>query len=183
MRNMQIIPRLSDSVSFLYIEKAVIHRKQNTIEAVDENGRIPIPVASLSVLMLGPGTSLSHAAVNILAKNGCLVAWVGENISRFYAQGMGETYKAYKLMQQAQLVCDAEKRKKVVVAMYRMRFDQELEENLTLPQIRGHEGVRMRNAYAYWSRQTGVNWEGRQYNFRKWGATQSTVLYQQPMQS
>ena len=124
---------------------------------------------SLSVLMLGPGTSISHAAINILSKNGCMVAWVGEDITRFYAQGMGETYKAYKLIQQAQLVCDTEKRKKVVVAMYRMRFDEELEDNLTLPQIRGHEGVRMRNAYAYWSRQTGVNWEGRQYNFQKWG--------------
>lgn len=171
MRNLQILPRLSDSISFLYLEKVVIHRRQNTIEALDEEGRIPIPVSSLSVLMLGPGTSISHSAINILAKNGCMVVWVGEDMTRFYAQGMGETYKAYKVIQQAELVSDPKKRKKVVLAMYRMRFNYDLNENLSLPQIRGHEGVRMRDVYAAWSKETGVKWEGRQYNFQSWGGS------------
>lgn len=169
MRNLQILPRLSDSMSFLYLEKTVIHRNQNTIEAVDQEGRIPIPVSALSVLALGPGTSISHSAMNILAKNGCMVAWVGEEMTRFYAHGMGETYKAYKVVRQAELVSDPEKRKRVVIAMYQKRFEQVLDANLTLPQIRGHEGVRMREAYAEWSKKTGVAWDGRRYNFQSWG--------------
>ena len=169
MRDMQILPRLSDSVSFLYLEQVVIHRCQNSIEAIDDSGRVPIPVSAISTLMIGPGVSISHAAMNILAKNGCSVAWVGEDMTRFYACGMGETYKAYNLMRQAQLVCDDEKRKQVVIRMYQQRFEQQLESSLSLPQIRGLEGVRVRDAYAQWSRKTGVTWTGRHYNFQEWG--------------
>lgn len=77
MRDMQVLPRLSDSISFLYLEQVVVHRNQNTIEAIDSEGRIPIPVASLSVLMLGPGVSISHAAINILAKK-----WLQRGLGR-----------------------------------------------------------------------------------------------------
>lgn len=169
MRDLQVLPRLSDSMSFLYFEQVVIHRCQNTIEAIDKEGRIPIPAASLSVLMLGPGVSISHAAINILAKNGCSVVWVGEDMTRFYAGGMGETYKAYKVMRQAQLVSDPEKRKQVVIAMYQKRFDVRLDAGLSLPQIRGMEGVRVRRCYKQWSEQSGVEWQGRGYDFNTWG--------------
>jgi len=169
MRDMQILPRLSDSMSFLYLEQVVVHRNQNTIEAIDDEGRIPIPVASLSALMLGPGCSISHAAINILAKNGCTVAWVGEDGTRFYACGMGETYKAYNLMRQAEMVCDTDKRKQVVIRMYQMRFEEPLDSAMSLPQIRGYEGVRVRQIYAYWSEKCNVPWRGRAYNFQDWG--------------
>ena len=169
MRDMQILPRLSDSISYLYLEQVVLHRCQNTIEAVDQEGRIPIPVANLNVLMLGPGVSVSHAAMNIIGKNGCSVIWVGEDATRFYAAGVGETYKAYKVIRQAELVSDPVKRKKVVVAMYQKRFDVQLDEDLSLPQIRGLEGVRVRDCYKRWSEETDVEWKGRNYNFREWG--------------
>jgi len=169
MRDMQILPRLSDSISYLYLEQVVVHRCQNTIEAVDEEGRVPIPVANLNVLMLGPGVSMSHAAMNIIGKNGCSVVWVGEEATRFYAAGVGETYKAYKIMRQAELVSDPVKRKKVVVAMYQKRFDVQLDESLSLPQIRGLEGVRVRDCYKKWSEETDVEWKGRNYNFQEWG--------------
>jgi len=169
MRDMQILPRLSDSISYLYLEQVVVHRCQNSVEAVDEEGRMPIPVSALSVLMLGPGCSISHAAINILAKNGCTVVWVGEDATRFYACGMGETYKAYNLMRQAELVCDEVKRKDVVIRMYQMRFDEPLDTSLSLPQIRGHEGVRIRTVYQQWSQKCGVAWRGRAFDFQNWG--------------
>ena len=169
MRDMQILPRLSDSISYLYVEQAVIHRCQNSVEAVSDEGRMPIPVSALCVLMLGPGCSISHAAINILAKNGTTVAWVGEDNTRFYACGTGETYKAYNLLRQAEMVCDPQKRKQVVIRMYQSRFDEPLDCAMSLPQIRGHEGVRVRKTYAYWSEKCGVAWSGRAYNFQHWG--------------
>ena len=104
-------------------------------------GEFQYRVANLNVLMLGPGVSISHAAMNIIGKNGCSVIWVGQEATRFYAAGVGETYKAYKVMQQAELVSDPVKRKKVVIAMYQKRFDVQLDAALSLPQIRGLEGV------------------------------------------
>lgn len=169
MRDLQILPRLSDSISFLYLEQVVVHRNQNTIEAIDEEGRVPIPVASLNVLMLGPGISISHAAINILSKNGCSVVWVGEDATRFYASGVGETQKAYKIMHQAEMVSDPHRRKKVVLSMYQLRFDKKLNENLSFPQIRGLEGVRVKKCYDHWSQKTGVEWHRRAYDFHEWG--------------
>jgi CRISPR-associated protein Cas1 len=88
----------------------------------DANGKVPVPCTSLAPLMLGPGTSITHAAVTALAGNGCPVSWVGEGAVRFYSHGQGLTRSADNLMHQARLWADSEKRLQVVMRMYRMRF-------------------------------------------------------------
>ena len=95
--------------------------------------------------------------------------WVGEDATRFYAQGLGETRKAYHLLRQAELASDPERREQVVIRMYGKRFDQSLDPGLSLPQVRGKEGVRMREAYARASREHGVPWRGRRYDRSNWG--------------
>ncbi len=171
MKDLRTLPKLRDSLSYLYVEKATIKRTKFGVEFFDQSGRVQIPVANLSVLVLGPGTSITHGAVQILAKSGCTILWTGVEMTRFYAQGMGETRKAYHLLRQAELVSDPEKRTQVVLRMYRMRFKDELDPGLTLPQIRGHEGVRMRTAYARASEKWGVPWNGRHYERGNWQAT------------
>jgi len=170
MRDLQQLPRLRDSLSYLYVEHAIVDRKSNAIEYITEEGRVMVPVSALCLLMLGPGTSISHAAVKVLQENGCMVLWSGEEGIRFYAQGSGETRKAYHLLRQAELVCDPRKREQVVINMYRMRFNEELQPDLTLPQVRGFEGVRVREAYAAASRKYNVPWRGRRYEVGNWGA-------------
>lgn len=168
MRDLHELPKLRDSISYAYVEKAIIDRKQHAIEAVCDRGRIPIPIASLCLLLLGPGTSITHAAIKTLADNGCSVLWVGEDATRFYAYGTGETRKAYRLLRQAALVCDAKSRQAVVLRMYKMRFGGELDPDLSLPQIRGKEGVRVREAYKRVSQQFNVPWHGRRYDRGQW---------------
>ena len=168
MQDLHELPKLRDSLSYLYVDQAVINRKDSAVEYVKKDGAVLIPVASLAVLMLGPGTSITHAAVRVLAENGCTILWTGEEMTRFYAQGMGETRKAYHLLKQAELVSHPEKRIEVVLRMYRKRFGDQLDPSLTLPQIRGFEGVRIREAYANASRSYGVSWVGRRYDRTKW---------------
>lgn len=170
MKDLHILPKLRDSLSYLYVEQAVVQRKQNAVEALDDDGRLPIPVASLSVLMLGPGTSITHAAIRVLADNGCSILWVGEDSTRYYAGGTGETRKAYRLLRQAEMVCNVDTRKEVVLRMYRKRFGYDLDRSLSLPQIRGYEGVRVRKAYAQASQEYGVPWHGRKYDRQNWGS-------------
>lgn len=168
MQDLRELPKLRDSLSYLYVEKAIIERKDSAVEFINEDGRVHVPAANLSVLMLGPGTSITHAAIRVLAKCGCTVLWTGSEMTRFYAQGMGETRKAYHLLKQARLASDPELRKAVVIRMYRTRFGDELDSSLSLPQIRGHEGVRMRKVYAQASKTYGVRWEGRRYERGNW---------------
>lgn len=168
MRNLRILPKVRDSWSYLYVEHARIDQEDKGICIHDAKGRVHVPCASLSLLMLGPGTSVTHAAVMTMAEAGCLVAWCGEQGVRFYAQGMGETRSAANLMQQARFWADPQRRMQVVRRMYEMRFGEPLDPALTLRQIRGKEGARVRAAYARASETYGVPWSGRNYDRDDW---------------
>jgi len=165
------LPRTSDSWTFLYTEKVRIERADYAIELRDVNGRVPVPVAALSVLLLGPGSTITHAAVLALAESGCSIVWCGEGLTKFYAAGLGETRRAHHLEAQATCWAIKEKHLEVVRRLYTMRFPDGLPEGLSIEQIRGHEGVRVRETYAAVSRETGVAWQGRNYDRRDWGAS------------
>lgn len=169
MQDLHELPKLRDSLSYLYIEHAIVDRKDSSIEFIQKAGRTQVPVATLCVLMLGPGTSVSHAAVKVLAESGCLLVWTGEDVTRCYAQGLGETRKGYHLMRQAELVCDPGLRLGVIRRMYQKRFPDPLPPDLTLEQIRGMEGSRVRSSYYQASKTYGVPWSGRRYDRGNWG--------------
>lgn len=168
--DLHLLPKTRDSWSFLYLEHCRIDQDGFAVCARDAAGSVSIPCASLSALLLGPGTTITHAAIRNLADSGCLVIWSGEEGVRFYAQGMGETRSARRLIRQAALVSDPVARLVVVRKMYEIRFAERLEPGLTLQQIRGMEGIRVREAYARASRETGVQWSGRAYRRTRWAA-------------
>jgi CRISPR-associated protein Cas1 len=168
--DLHVLPKVRDSWSYLYVEHCRIDREDRAIAIHDERGRVPVPCATLAMLMLGPGTSITHAAVQTCAENGCLLVWTGEQGVRFYAQGSGETRSAENLMTQARLWSDPASHLAVVIRMYRHRFPEPLEAGITLQQIRGKEGVRVREAYARAAREFGVSWKGRAYRREHWEA-------------
>jgi len=168
VRDLHVLPKFSDGWSYLYVEHCRIDQDLRSIAVHDEAGKIPVPCANLALLMLGPGVSITHAAVSVLADHGCLVAWCGEEGVRFYAVGMGETRSAANFLHQARMWAHSEFRMQVIRRLYQMRFSGKLDPGLTLRQIRGMEGVRVREAYARASRETGVPWSGRSYHRDKW---------------
>jgi CRISPR-associated protein Cas1 len=168
MHDYHLLPRLRDSLTYLYIEHAVIESSSKALLVLQETGRTAVPTANLSVVLLGPGVSLTHAAVVLLAENGTSLVWVGEDGAKCYAQGGGETRRAGRLLRQAALVSDLQSRLRVVLRMYERRFGRALDPDLTIEQVRGMEGVRMRTAYAQASRKYGVEWQGRKYDRSEW---------------
>lgn len=168
LQDLHSLPKVRDSISYLYVEHCRIDREAKAIAVHDAAGTIPVPCANLTTLMLGPGTTITHAAVQTLADCGCLVLWTGEQGVRFYAQGMGETRAARNLLRQSWLCTNDKLRLRVVRRMYEMRFAEALEESLTLQQIRGKEGIRVREAYQQASRESGVAWSGRAYRRERW---------------
>ena len=170
MKDLHLLPKVRDSLSYLYVEHCRIDQEDKAIALHDKNGKTPVPCASLVMLMLGPGTSITHAAIRALADNGCLVIWSGEENVRFYAQGMGETRSARNLLRQARLCSNPDRRLQVILRMYQHRFDEPLGGGMTLRQIRGREGIRVRESYARASRATGVPWHGRSYVSTNWAA-------------
>lgn len=157
------LARISDRVSTVYVEHAVVGREQNSITVYEEPGSVAIPAATMAVLLLGPGTRITHGAVRLLADSGTSVCWVGEQGVRMYAHGVSTALSSKVLLRQAWLVSDPKRRVQVARRMYQMRFPGEDVSGLTMQQLRGREGVRVRRAYQLHSSRTGVPWEGRRY--------------------
>lgn len=168
MENLQLLPKIRDGLSSLYVEHARIDRHEKSIAAWGQDGMTAIPAAALGVLMLGPGTTLTHAAAQALADNNCLVIWAGEENVRFYAYGTGGTRSGAPLLLQARLVSDETKRMEVVRRMYRMRFPEMPSADASVEALRGMEGIRVRQAYARASEISGVEWNGRSYDRSNW---------------
>ncbi len=165
------LPKVRDSLSYLYFEYGHLEQSQLGVEFVNAQERVALPIASLAALLLGPGTTVTHGAVRLLAEAGCSLVWCGERGVRSYAQGVGETHKAYRLMRQAELSSTPALRLQVVERLYRMRFPEPLPEGLRLEQIRGREGIRVREAYAQAAEKYKVTWNGRNYNRTDWNET------------
>lgn len=168
--DLQSLPQTKDAWTFLYLERGRLERDATGLVLMDEKGTTSLPVAALSVIMLGPGTTVTHAAVTLLADSGCSVVWCGEGGVRLYAAGLGETRRSANLEQQARMWANEENRLEVALRMYRMRFQEELDPGLRIEQLRGMEGVRVREAYARASERTGVAWHGRSYRSDDWQA-------------
>jgi CRISPR-associated protein Cas1 len=161
---LQMLPQIKDRMTFLYLEHCQLNRDNGAISVTDEEGGVLVPAAAISVLMLGPGTRVTHRAMELIGDAGVTVIWVGEHGVRFYAGGRGLTTRAGLLIKQAELVSNQRKHLDVVRKMYEMRFPGEDVSRLTLQQLRGREGSRIRAVYRRESQKWNVPWNGRVYN-------------------
>ncbi len=161
---LQQLPVIGDRMTFLYLEHCKISREDGAITVRDQEGIIHIPAASITVLLLGPGTDVSHRAMELIGDTGVSVIWVGEHGVRYYAHGRSLSSHTHLLEKQAKLVSNTRSHLAVVRKMYEMRFTDEDVSGLTLQQLRGREGARMRKIYREQSKKWNVPWNGRNYN-------------------
>ncbi|MDY3679614.1 MAG: type I-E CRISPR-associated endonuclease Cas1e [Actinomyces urogenitalis] len=157
------LPRVQDRLSFLYLEHCVVHREDGAVTARDDKGIIRVPAASLTSILFGPGTSVSHQAMMLLGECGTTAVWVGERGVRYYAHGRSLATSTRLLLEQAARVSSPQKRLRVAREMYCMRFENEDVSHMTMQQLRGKEGARVREIYRSHSRRTGVPWTRRDY--------------------
>lgn len=170
-KDLHELPRVKDSLSYLYIEHAKIRQDGHSIAIYNKEGITPVPCATLSIIMLGPGTNITHSAINNIAKNDCLILWCGEEGVRFYAQGLGRTRSAKNVIRQA-LLCSIPKfRLLVAKKMYIKRFNEPLSLDMSINKLRGKEGARVKQVYFNNSTRTGVEWKGRSYKRDSWFAS------------
>lgn len=157
------LTRVSERLSFVYLERCTVHRDENAVTATDREGVIHIPVATLGCLLLGPGTRVTYAAMALLGDAGASVVWVGENGVRYYAHGRSLARSTALLTAQARLVSSTRSRLAVARQMYAMRFPDDDVSHLSMHQLRGREGARVRAHYRREAERTGVEWSRRSY--------------------
>jgi CRISPR-associated protein Cas1 len=168
MKSLHELPKFSDRWSYPYLERGRPDQTAAGLTFRNQDGDTPVPIDQLSLVMLGPGTTLTHAAVKMLAGNNCLAAWAGEDGIRTYAHSTGGTFRSRRLPRQAALFSDEKQRLAVAYRMYRKRFPGTDLTDKTIEQVRGVEGPRVRKAYEELAAQHGITWEGRNYDQDDW---------------
>lgn len=170
MRSLHELPRFRDRWSYLYLEKGRLEVDGSGLKFLQKGpgNIIPVPIDQLAAVMLGPGTTVTHAAIRSLAQNNCLLAWTGEQGVRLYAANTGGTFSARRMIRQAALVSDERSRIEVARRMYQFRFTDSLPDEVSLEVIRGMEGIRVRKVYAEVAERFGVEWKGRNYDQTSW---------------
>ncbi len=158
------LPTISDRMTFLYLEHCRISREDGAVTVRDMEGTVYIPAAAITVLLLGPGTEITHRAMELIGDSGISVVWIGEHGVRYYAHGRALNSHSRLLEKQAKLVSNTRSHLEVVRKMYSMRFNNEDVSGLTLQQLRGREGARMRKIYRENAKLYNVEWNGREYD-------------------
>ena len=160
---------IKERMSVIFVERGEIDVLDGAFVVVDVTGiRTHIPVGGLACIMLEPGTRLSHRAAALAARVGTLLVWVGEAGVRLYSAGQPGGARSDRLLYQARLALDETLRLKVVRKMYAIRFGEEPPARRSVEQLRGIEGVRVRQTYQLLARQFGITWKGRDYDADDW---------------
>lgn len=158
------LSRMEDRLSFLYVERAVVNREGNSLTIQDRRGIAHLPATHLAALLLGPGTRVTYAAMALLGDAGVSTVWVGERGVRYYASGRPPAKSSRMAEIHASVVTNQRRRLNCARAMYSMRFAGEDVSRLTMAQLRGREGARMKKIYAAEAKRTGVYWNRRSYD-------------------
>ncbi|MBN2685554.1 MAG: type I-E CRISPR-associated endonuclease Cas1 [Pontiellaceae bacterium] len=130
-----------------------------------------VPVATLSAILLGPGTTVTHAAVKACADCNTPICWVGEDSIRFYAAGITPTHDNARARRQSQLYASRTKSAEVARRMFCKRFPDVDVSEKSVAELRGMEGHRVRALYKQMGAEYGVSWKGRNYNADNWEAS------------
>ncbi|MBW1988643.1 MAG: type I-E CRISPR-associated endonuclease Cas1 [Deltaproteobacteria bacterium] len=166
MPNLQDLPVFADRWGYLYLEYGTLDQDAASVSFSNAQGSMRLPIDQCAMVLLGPGTSITHAATRTMAKNNCLLCCTGEGGIRWYSFGTGGTHSSHRLLFQARLYADESQRLEVARRMFSKRFA--VPPDATLQQMRGMEGSRVRREYKELADTFGVEWKGRNYDQGNW---------------
>jgi CRISPR-associated protein Cas1 len=153
----------------LYLEHGRLEVDDSSVKWIGADRLLcRIPVATVSALILGPGTTVTHAAIKACAESNTPVCWTGEDSLRFYAFGLTPNHTNDMPRLHAEAWADKRRRTQIARAMFKMRFPDLEVESKSVKELRGMEGLRVRTLYAQFGLQHGVTWKGRNYNPSNW---------------
>lgn len=153
----------------LYLEHGRLEIDDSSVKWIGADRTIlRIPAATLSVLMLGPGTTITHAAVKACSDSNTPICWIGEDGLRYYACGASATHDNANARHHATVHGSRQKRTEIARRMFSRRFPHAEVAGKRLGELRGMEGKRVKALYAEMGARYGVTWKGRNYSPDHW---------------
>ncbi|MFE4055241.1 type I-E CRISPR-associated endonuclease Cas1e [Streptomyces sp. NPDC059096] len=169
-----MLPRIADSLSFLYLDIVRVHQDDTGVCAEVTSERhgtqtVYLPTAALSCVLLGPGTSITARALATLARHGTTTVITGSGGVRCYAATVPDSLTTTWLERQTRSWADDTHRLAVATAMYEHRFGRgTVPAGTTLAQLRGLEGQRVKAHYQLLARQYKIGRFRRAYDPASW---------------
>ncbi|MDY0213698.1 MAG: type I-E CRISPR-associated endonuclease Cas1e [Desulfuromonadaceae bacterium] len=158
------LPQVKDKYPFIYLERGRLEIDDASVKWIDCDANVVrLPIATLNCLLLGPGTSITHEAIKVMAQANCSICWVGEDSLLFYACGQSPTSDSRNMREQMRLSADPKKSLEVARRMYTKRFPEADLAGKTLKEMMPMEGYRVRTLYEQKAKDYGVGWKGRSY--------------------
>lgn len=169
-----MLPRIADSLSFLYLD--IVRIVQNDTGVCAEvtspqrgTETVYLPTAALSCVLLGPGTSITARALSTLARHGTTVVATGSGGVRCYAATVPDSLSTIWLERQARAWADDTTRLTVATAMYEQRFGRgTAPPGSSLNKLRGLEGQRIKAHYRLLAQQYRIGRFRRNYDPNSW---------------
>lgn len=126
-------------------------------------GEYQIPHQSISMVLLGPGSSVTHDALRLLANHNTALAAVGEGGIRLYTAPPLISGSSALARKQAELWANPKSRIAVARRMYAIRLGEVLPHR-DIEVLRGIEGARVKASYQKMAAEFGITWNGRRYD-------------------
>ena len=124
---------------------------------------LQLPHQSISMILLGPGSSVTHDALRLLARHGTLMAAVGADGVRCYTAPPLMPDRSDVARRQIELWSHPTRRLDVARHMYALRLGEILPHR-DLDTLRGIEGARVKETYRLLAQRHGISWHGRHYD-------------------
>ncbi len=147
----------------LYVRDGTLRFVASASEFLDA-GDYAVPFQAVSMILLGPGSTVTHDALRLLARHGTGLVAVGEGGVRCYSAPPLMPDRSQLARRQVELWADERKgRPWVARRMYAWRFGEVLPHG-DLDVLRGIEGARIKESYRALAKKYGVPWAGRRYD-------------------
>lgn len=158
----------ADRHGLIWLDRGRLEVEDGCLRFVTAGGELPagdyqIPHQSISIVLLGPGSSVTHDALRLLARHGCALAAIGEGAVRFYTAPPLMPDTSAIAREQVRLWANPATRMEVARAMYAIRFG-EIVRTRDIEVLRGQEGARIKRSYQLAAERHGIPWKGRDYD-------------------
>ena len=151
----------------LTVRNGTLRFERNSPPSADsslDEGEYGIPFQTISMILLGPGSTVSHDALRLMARHGTALVAVGEDGVRCYTAPPLMPDASDTARRQMRAWGDAEgSRITIARKMYAIRLGEVLPHQ-EITALRGIEGSRMRRTYQNLSQRYGIQWRGRRYD-------------------
>ena len=159
----------ADRHGLLWLEYGKLSVEDGTLRFVAarsetlDAGDYAIPYQAVSMILLGPGTSVTQDVLRLCARHGVLIAAVGEGGVKSYTapplgQGRSDVARAH-----AERWADPKRRLDTARRLYAWRFGRVLPHR-DIETLRGIEGARIKESYKLVAQRFGIEWHGRRYD-------------------